>query len=122
MIMQGHFCDVEYIHLDEQSSSQVLDFLLFFLTVSSCLLIQNSHSCKISYCFLKEMVFLSLIHISREVKISEISSKSSGMKSISFFFTYTNTCLLICSQNELSAGKLPEACGVIFLAFYGSQQ
>lgn len=70
---------------------------------------------------LKEMGFLYLMPISREIKISEFSSKSSGIKSISFF-NYTKTCLLICSQNGLSAGKLPEACGVISLAFYGSQQ
>lgn len=49
MSMQGHFCDVEYAHLAEQRS-QFFDFLLFFLTTLSCLHIQNSHSCKMSYC------------------------------------------------------------------------
>lgn len=56
---------------------------------------------------LKEKVFLSLVHVSREVwervgnqDFTEcFLAKPSGIKSISLFLNYTNAWLLICSQN-----------------------
>lgn len=105
MSVLGHFFDVEYAHLAEQSSAQFLDYLLFFPHYPG-----SSYKVPIPIRFvivLKEKVFLSLMHVSRKIKILEFSPKSSGIKSISFFFNYTKACLLICSQNGLSAGKLP---------------